>query len=187
MECSICYLPILNKVSLSCSHELCVKCLVNILKIKKDYFTCPMYREKYKDIYFELPAHDELDYESLPSPPLLPADEYSINVIEKDERHTLDNILRLQFSNYVWYEIEVYNKKLDFFVSLNESLDISSFNIKTLVTEFLLNALCMEYEVFVQRIKSSDLSCTFLNYKISNIQTYLLDYYDIIVTKLTSI
>ena len=50
-ECIVCYEDIKNKVSLECSHELCLNCFMNTLKAKNP-FICPMCRHDF-NIYLK--------------------------------------------------------------------------------------------------------------------------------------
>ena len=62
-DCDICYCSIENKVKLECSHEFCLKCIVNILKTIYDVLTCPMCRKKYEDIYINKEINEEVPFE----------------------------------------------------------------------------------------------------------------------------
>ena len=57
MDCIICYQKIKNKVSLECSHELCLKCFSYILQTQQK-FSCPMCRKNYNN---ELKIVDKKD------------------------------------------------------------------------------------------------------------------------------
>lgn len=54
MECIVCYNRYKNKVKGECSHELCIKCFIEIIKIIP-YFKCPMCRYEFKDMYINEP------------------------------------------------------------------------------------------------------------------------------------
>ena len=46
-ECGICYLPIKNKIIFECSHEICLKCLIQILQMKTEAtLSCPFCRRQ---------------------------------------------------------------------------------------------------------------------------------------------
>src|SRR4051812_20595742 len=78
MECNICYEKITNKVSLQCSHELCLKCLINIIKKSNKILSCPMCRKNYPEIY--LNKSEEQIFEipnNIPYP-------YEINILKQD-------------------------------------------------------------------------------------------------------
>ena len=73
-ECGICYTSIKNKVLFDCSHELCLKCLIQILKTK-DKLICPFCR---KHIIEDQQLDIDLDYPVISE----------INIIQEDNTYS---------------------------------------------------------------------------------------------------
>ena len=175
-ECIVCYEDIKNKVSLECTHELCLNCFVNTLKAKKT-FSCPMCRHKYnyylkdEEQVFEIPE----DYMSEPYDP-----GYEIN-ITLEQQSIFNEVIASCFPdyNYKYYRTSVNNNVFCF--ALISNIDVDDDMFEYLLFDLLTNNLPQD-ENYKQRLKqgTSNIGC----YKLIPTDCYIQNYHDIIIKKL---
>ena len=179
--CFICYEDIRNKVSLECTHELCLNCFVNTLKVKNK-FSCPMCRHKY-DFYlkdeeqvFEVP-------EGYMSEPYDPG--YEIDIIP-EQQSIFQGVISTFYPEHVYkfYRTAV-NSNIFYFIiihSINiEPSEVDDNIISHLLFNLLTDQLPQENN-YIQKLRQGLSNVG--NHKLLPTNCYLQDYHDIIIKKL---
>ena len=174
-ECIVCYNDIKNKVSLECSHELCLKCFTNILK-SNYIFSCPMCRHKYNDIYLK---DEEQVFESLP-PDYVFDPGYEINITQ-EQYSIFQEIIASCFPDYTYkyYRTSVNNNVFCFALIYN--IDVEDNIIEHLLFSLLTDQLPQE-DNYIKNLKQGMSNVG--NYKMISTSCYLQDYHDIIIKKI---
>jgi hypothetical protein len=178
ITCDICYELIQNKISLVCSHELCLKCFVNILRKINKPFSCPMCRKEYKDIY--LYHEEEEQVFAIP-------DNYEVNVIQHNASEFRDIILREnEDDNCEFYEA---------FINYGEVLHQVSFiilytgEIEASIIEQLLHGLILlslPYNTSsLHELRQGIVKIG--HYEIRNTNHYLQDYFDVCIERIVNV
>ena len=174
-DCAVCYNPIKNKVLLECSHDFCLKCLVNILKTKDDGLLCPLCRRKYNEIYINKSIEEEEEDISI-----------NIDILKHD-----DGLIKQLLINYYpfdqckFYEAYVkYNNTeamISFYVLHN--IDIENHQIESLIFNLITDHLPLDN--IIQKLRNG--SSKTGQYKMTNHTFYLQDFYDIFIERVEHI
>ena len=176
--CNICYELAQNKIILECSHELCVKCFVSILKNIKKAFTCPMCRKLYSDIYFSKEEEEQVFH--IPS-------SYNVNIIHENVSQFQD--LRLtENENDICEFYEVFVNYGDIIYQVSFIIlyigEIESSIIEQLLHGLVLLALPYN-ESSIQEIRQGIVKIG--QYEIKNTNHYLQDYYDVCIERISPV
>lgn len=169
--CDICYESIKNKVILECTHEVCLKCIINILKIKS--LSCPMCRKKYDISINDKEEQEELLFE-IPYP-------YDINVVLQTDHNLRALIIQENIDDQCkFYEAYINNDELIFSFIIIHEVAVPDNIIEKLIYKLILNAI------------PRDLSLQYLRqdivqegqYRMKNTNHYIQDYYDTIIERI---
>ena len=175
-ECIVCYEDIKNKVSLECTHELCLNCFVNNLKAKNK-FSCAMCRHKYN---FHL--KDEEQVFEIPEGymPELYDPSYEINITQEQYSIFQDLISSCYPDyNYKYYRTSL-NSSVFCFAILN-NIDVDDDMIEYLIFDLLTNQLPQD-ENYLQKLKQGSVNIG--NYKLNAVECHIHNYHDIIIKKI---
>ena len=179
-DCDVCYCPIENKVKLECSHEFCLKCIVNILKIKYDVLTCPMCRKKYKDIYINKEIFEEMPFE-------VPFDGpgYDISIV-KQETGLIKQLLTDLHPNSQcdFYEVNIRNsfENIEATVSfyILYEIQIEDSMIEYMIFDLITDNLPLDN--IIPKLRQGIVNVG--QFKMTNNHLYLQDFYDIVIEKI---
>ena len=157
--CGVCYLTIKNKIIFECSHEICLKCLYQILKTKDDLL-CPFCR---KQIIYENESN-----ESIPG-----MSEITIS----QEENIFKDIIRKDFneeSTFYKVTFTLGNDILQF-----DFLILSGFDSVSVLD--LITTLLVTTELRIQALRRGVVNqgrC-----EIIPVEHYLQEFYDIIIKR----
>jgi len=175
--CHICYELIQNKISLECSHELCLLCFVNILRKINKPFSCPMCRKVYKDIFL---YQEEEQVFTIPN-------NYEVNVVQQNASQYQDIILgENEDDNCEFYDV---------FINYGEVIHQVSFiilytgEIESSIIEQLLHGLILlslPYNMnSIHELRQGVVKIG--HHEIRNANHYLQDYFDVCIERIVNV
>ena len=166
--CDICYEPIKNKVLLECTHEVCLKCIVKILKIKS--LSCPMCydicikdKDDQQEQTFELPH------------------EYDIDIVPQNDHNLRALIIQENIDDQCkFYEVYINNDELLFSFIIIHEVVVPDSIIGQLIFKLVINAI--PHDQPLQYLRQDVVQVG--QYQMKNTNHYLQDYYDIIIERI---
>ena len=137
---NVCYTPIYSKVSLECSHEFCLKCVISLLKAKPDVLSCPMCRKKYNDVYISRDLLEDCQEEQIFNSPENISIDYDKMIIKQDNG-LIQQLLINQYPShcFAFYEVGILCENIEKSISICVlyNLEIEEPKIRQLIFELI--------------------------------------------------